>query len=330
VGIPRPPTYAHAAARTAIALIVQGARASEDDPSNFEAIERSASEALLDVFTRFLRSLGTATRAASEHAGRSESNLADLFASLGNVNADAVNLRPRELLAFLEEAPEVAFPVNLSTSLPVPRESPAAPAVGSSSDPRPAHVPDFLPPLPEKHTYARTATHNSRTADGPAAKKRRSKHRRQAQESLLALAEASGGDAEGASAGPPPPPLPALPGEDAQPMSQEAARETGAEERATSGAARRDEGVAALARMPDVLVPGLPAVMQSSARLESSGIVAPSVQTAAAAGGGASEAEAVAAAAAAAPARQAAILGLKHTHGLDGLDDGRGGGGGGD
>ena len=58
-----------------------------------------------------------------------------------------------------------------------------------------------------------TATHNSRATDGPAAKKRRAKHRRQAQESLLALAEAQDGDSAAATTGicPPPPPLPATP-----------------------------------------------------------------------------------------------------------------------
>ena len=63
-------------------------------------------------------------------------------------------------------------------------------SLATSTDPRPPHVPDFLPAFPEKRTYVHTATSNVRAADGPAAKKRRTKNRRQAQDSLLNFADA--------------------------------------------------------------------------------------------------------------------------------------------
>ena len=312
-------TYAHAASRTALSLIVAEAHAEEGERTHFEAVERSASEALLDVFSRFLRSLGGAARSAAQHAGRSESNLADMLVGLGAVSPAGAGLTLSELAAFVEDAPEVAFPANVSAFpvAPAPLSAAATAAAAVSADPRPAHVPDFLPPFPEKRTYSHTATSNSRASDAPAAKKRRSKNRQQAQDSLLNLADAArGGPAGGDAMGPPPPPLPALPAADATMTFEQEAMQEGSGGASGSGAAE-------LHRVPDVLVPSMPAVLQSAARLETSGFVhgpafgQPTREPPADAGG-------VAAAIAAAPPRQQAILGLKHLQGLDRIDEGRG------
>jgi hypothetical protein len=156
--------------------------------------------------------------------------------------------------------------------------------------------------------------HAVRENDAPAAKKRRSKHKRQAQDSLLALTEAmacrtDGDDGTASLSGPAPPPLPALPADDDEGANGDAA---------TAG----DEVAAVLRGVPDGLATGIPAVLQSSAKLECSGLQSPTVQPAAVAGG-----EPIGAAAAVtANPRQAAILGLKHLHGLDGIDEGRSGG----
>ena len=325
---PRLPSYAHAASRTALALITSEARAADDDPARFDAIERSASEALLDIFTRYMRAVGTASRATAQHAARSQCNLADVLVGISSVHAGSAGVHPGELLAFLEEAPEVAFPVNLSSAFPAPRESldttPADSNAAASTDARPAHLPDFLPPLPEKRTYMHTHVHNSRPSDGTAARKKKSKHRRQAQDSLFAAAEAedsrAANGAGGASgAGPPPPPLPVMPTAAAGGTGpwEEAARETAADERAAAESNRRNEGVESITRFPDVLAPGQPAVLQSSARFEASGIAPPAGGASGGAargggGGGAGAGETR-------PLQDAhkAILGLKHMHGLD-------------
>ena len=60
------PSYAEAASRTALSLIISEAVDPGGECTRFEAIERSASEALLDVFTRFLRTLGGAARSAAQ------------------------------------------------------------------------------------------------------------------------------------------------------------------------------------------------------------------------------------------------------------------------
>ena len=127
--------YPHAAARTALALILseeaRSASTGLGGTGGFEAVERSATEALLDIFTRFVRTVGVTTRDAAQHAGRSESNLADLLVGLQSVGAGGLAAsQPRELLRFLEEeASEVAVPCNLS-SFPVVRPPPTAPATG--------------------------------------------------------------------------------------------------------------------------------------------------------------------------------------------------------
>ena len=95
---------------------------------------------------------------------------------------------------------------------------------------------------------------------------------------------------------------------------EEAARETAADERAAAESNRRNEGVESITRFPDVLAPGQPAVLQSSARFESSGI-APRGRRERSGGGGGGAARAQATR----PLQDAhkAILGLKHMHGLD-------------
>ena len=316
-------SYALAASRTALSLIVSeasdGASGIRAGTRGFEAVERSASEALLDIFTRYMRGLGLSARAAAQHAGRSECNIADMLAGLRASGAEG-GMLPKDLLAFLEEAPEAAFPCNLSATFPVPR--PPLPTAGASgtagAEARPAHIPDFLPPFPEKRTYSHTATHNSRATDGPAAKKRRAKHRRQAQESLLSLAEAQDGDGAAATIGicPPPPPLPALPGEDEEAI--EAAIGSGAQ------GAQPGEGAMALASVPDVLAASFPGVLQSSARLETSGCAttAPFGLPTAPASTATNQAAAAAAVATSHP-RQLAILNLKHENGLDVIDGAR-------
>jgi len=318
--------YASAASRKALALVVSEASVSRSvaEPTDggrreaFEAIERSASEALLDIFTRYMRAIGTASQEAAQHAGRAESNLADVLVGIGAVGGGA----PRDLLTFLEEeASEAAFPCNVA-AFPVarlPATTPPAPAAGLASkleETRPGHVPDFLPPLPDKRTYSRTVTHNVRPSDGPAAKKRRSAHKRQAQDSLLAFTEATTAGAACSAAADPldrasmaPPPLPALPDDEYHGP--------------TASTNAFDAAAGTLRGVPDVLASGIPAVLQSSANLECSGLVAPAVH--ALIGDLPSGEPSGAAAAVTANPRQSAILGLKHLHGLDEIGKDTGG-----
>ena len=106
-----------------------------------------------------------------------------------------------------------------------------------------------------------------------------------------------------------------------------AARETAAEERAAADSLRRHDGILAMSRFPDVLIPGQPAVLQSSAHSESSGIVAPFGSACSGSDGAAAAAAAAAPALDARPLQDAhkKILGLKHLHGLDGAETGNAG-----
>ena len=240
-----------------------GAAASSSSSStSFEAVERSASEVLHDVFTRFLRMIGGAARAAAEQGGRCESNLADLCVALSEVRPDGARLSVADLRAFVEEAAEVVLPQNVP-AFPVPRpplsDVAAKAALDLATEKPPAYVPDFLPPFPEKRTYQHTETLNVRPHDSAAAKKRRVKQRREAQDSLLKLTD--GGATSVAAAGDPPP-LPVM-------------QEDGGSGVATAAAAAAALGgvASALIGVPDALVPSMPAMVQSTAYLETSGYV---------------------------------------------------------
>ena len=338
-------SYAHAAARTALALIL-----SENQPSaslaGIETVERSAMEALLDIFMRYMRTVATVTRAAAQHAGRSESNLADLFTGLDAVSAGgSPTSLPLELLQFVEEeATEAPFPCNIC-SFPVVQpptvEMSSSAAVAAGTEARPAHVPDFLPHFPDRRTYVRTAMHNVRPSNVPAAKHRRSQHKRQAQESLLTAAQASKGNTyagyggrvvgtsgtrdsslSGASQ---PPPLPQFPdspevkdGADGFGFMREREGEASI---AGVGCAfqAQDAGMAALCSVPDVLVAGMPATLQCASKLECSATgVPPPLEALSGVQGDAI--------AASTNPRHAAILKLKHMHGLDAIEEGGRGG----
>ena len=274
-----------------------------------------------------MRAVGTASRATAQHAARSQCNLADVLVGISSVHAGSAGVHPGELLAFLEEAPEVAFPVNLSSAFPAPRSR-------STRRPRTAMLRHRLMHAPRTcrtssrpcPRSARTCTRMCTTADHPTAQQRgrRNQSTGARRRTLFAAAEAedsrAADGAGGASgAGPPPPPLPVMPTAAAGGTGpwEEAARETAADERAAAESNRRNEGVESITRFPDVLAPGQPAVLQSSARFEASGIAPPAggASGGAASGGGGGGAGA----GETRPLQDAhkAILGLKHMHGLD-------------
>ena len=287
-------TFAHTAARTALSLIVtesgtDGGDDESDNTTGYEAIERSASEALVDIFARYLRTVGRTASAAAQHAGRSESNMSDMLVGLGAIEGPAGHT-PEQLREFLEhEASEIGFPCNIA-SFPVARVPPMPPDMSSSvTEPRPSHVPDFLPLLPEKRTYMRTVTHNVRKNDVLEAKRRYSKNRRQAQDSLLALRDSST-----IPDVPPPPPLPP----------------------ANGGKARASlQGTERTPASPPGLPPGFCPILEERINPGDVSTFELPIKNA-------PHEPIGAAAAVTGNPRQVAILGLKHLHGIDGIDDG--------
>lgn len=311
-----------ALARISAAQIVRGAHDEIHGGPGFTMIQRSASDSLIDVISRFVRTVGAMSTRAAQHASRSEVNMNDVLQGLSAVGVGSLE----DLLEFARSAPDVQFPRDVAPypcaagqaegrgaanggSKDAPRKPPR------SAEPRPQHVPDFLPPFPDPCTYKRTATHNKRALDPLQARKQRAKLKRQAQESLLGLqghaSACSAGEATSAAAAagaPPPPPLPSLRPAEAAPVD-DPVRDLGG-------------GPAAALPRPDLLAPGVAAVLQSSAASECGGVQAASAVPACA------HATAPRGAAAAAGAsgtsakrsKQEAILGLQHMHDLDELE----------
>jgi transcription initiation factor TFIID subunit 8 len=171
--------YALAIVRAALGSIVSEA---SREGTGFEDIERSASEALLDVLTRYIRTIGTVSNSAARHAGRSESNYADVRLALDEMHADPAPA----LLRFLQKVPEgsllqdvAMFPVGHASQVAMVR-----PASSRHGGVRPQHIPDYLPAFPEPCTYQSTITRNQRMQDEAHAKKKRSQHKRQVTSSV--------------------------------------------------------------------------------------------------------------------------------------------------
>lgn len=237
-----------------------------------------------------------------------------------------------DLLEFARSAPDLQFPRDVARfPCAAGQAEGRGSANGSAKDasrkparvtePRPQYVPDFLPPFPDPCTYRRTATHNKRAIDPLQARKQRAKLKRQAQESLLSLQQGDGAwcgadgfcDAAASTAAPPPAPLPSLRRAEGRPT-----------EAAVGDGVGEGGGRATAARLvPDVLVPGVAAVLQSSAASECGCLQATSAVPArahAAVSRGAA-ATAGATGTSAKRSKQEAILGLQHLHDLDEVEN---------
>ena len=217
--------YATALARISVAQIVRGAYDELHGGQGFTLIQRSACDSLVDVISRYVRTVGSVSAQAAQHASRSEANLNDVLLGLNAAGGASLE----DLLDFAKSAPDLQFPRDVArfpcaAAQEVGRGSAnggvkdASRKPARAAEPRPQYVPDFLPPFPDPCTYRRTATHNKRAMDPLQARKQRAKLKRQAQESLLGLQQGDGGpsSADGfcgaadSAAAPPPAPLPSL------------------------------------------------------------------------------------------------------------------------
>ena len=100
-----------ALARISAAQIVRGAHDEIHGGPGFTMIQRSASDSLIDVISRFVRTVGAMSTRAAQHASRSEVNANDVLRGLRSVGAAPVP----ELLEFLRAEPDMPFPHNVAS-----------------------------------------------------------------------------------------------------------------------------------------------------------------------------------------------------------------------
>ena len=272
--------YAAALARISVAQIVRGAYDELHGGQGFTLIQRSACDSLVDVISRYVRAVGSVSAQAAQHASRSEANLNDVLLGLNAAGGASLE----DLLDFAKSAPDLQFPRDVARFPCAAAQEEGRGSANSgvkdasrkparAAEPRPQYVPDFLPPFPDPCTYRRTATHNKRAMDPLQARKQRAKLKRQAQESLLGLQQGDGGPssadgfcgAAASAAAPPPAPLPSL---------HPATASASAEATVGDGVSDGGGGSAGSRLVPDVLVPGVAAVLQSSAASECGGLQA--------------------------------------------------------
>ena len=156
----------------------------------FASIQRSSVESLLDILTRYLRTLGTLSAQGAQHAGRAEANFLDVHLALKAVGVAS----PRELLAF-SRVRELPYPHPVHILYPV---RPSEMRTFASGCPlswaplaRPAHVPDFTPPFPDSTSCSKNTVYQQRELNVQATRRKRSRLKRDAQDQLLSLQQAS-------------------------------------------------------------------------------------------------------------------------------------------
>ena len=156
----------------------------------FASIQRSSVESLLDILTRYLRTLGTLSAQGAQHAGRAEANFLDVHLALKAVGVAS----PRELLAFsrVRELPyrhpvHILYPVRPSEMRTFASGCPLSWAPLA----RPAHVPDFTPPFPDSTSCSKNTVYQQRELNVQATRRKRSRLKRDAQDQLLSLQQAS-------------------------------------------------------------------------------------------------------------------------------------------
>jgi len=217
------------------------------------------------------------------------------------------------LLRFLQKVPEgsllqdvAMFPVGHASQVAMVR-----PASSRHGGVRPQHIPDYLPAFPEPCTYQSTITRNQRMQDEAHAKKKRSQHKRQAQDALYALDRQLRSD----------PSFKEHPPSPADGIRWHSDAPTAPIRELSSGPSRAQPLLdgASDRLIPDVLLPGQTAVLQASARHECSGLCTDTSRFAAGVIDGAApiDASPVPAAPSAKRSKQDQILSLKHLHDLD-------------
>ncbi|XP_052065041.1 transcription initiation factor TFIID subunit 8-like [Mytilus californianus] len=115
----------------------------------FQTAEESVIETLTEMLESFLMELGRSTQAFAELAGRTEGIMTDVIMALiemgQNIHALPGHAKRPNKTVFLPPAHSAPHP-NIKMLQTGDRRE------------HPSHIPDYLPPFPDPHTYIKTST----------------------------------------------------------------------------------------------------------------------------------------------------------------------------
>ncbi|THU55414.1 hypothetical protein C4D60_Mb11t06290 [Musa balbisiana] len=184
--------FGHAIAKIAVAQLCES--------TGFHYSRRSAIDALAEVAVRYICDLGKSAIFYANLAGRTDCNVFDIiqgiqdldswrgFSGASGVHRCLVNTGVvREITQFVSTKEEIPF-VQPIPRFPISRMPKPAPSfVQAGEEPPGEHIPNWLPRLPDPHTYVHTPVWNKRDTDVKADMVELAKRRRKAERSLLSL-----------------------------------------------------------------------------------------------------------------------------------------------
>ncbi|KAE9019965.1 hypothetical protein PR003_g13278 [Phytophthora rubi] len=120
----------------------------------FDAVQKSAADALTEILAKYIQRIGGAAKDIAELAGRTQPKATDVMQALQDLEPAPVELK--DLVKTLETAKR-PFPRDVPP-FPARKRDISGNAIEQTKIGRreglPPHVPSFLPPLPNRHTYS--------------------------------------------------------------------------------------------------------------------------------------------------------------------------------
>ncbi|OIV96389.1 hypothetical protein TanjilG_09816 [Lupinus angustifolius] len=171
------------------------------DSAGFDAVNTSALDAFADVTIRYLLDLGKTTQFYANLSGRSQCTVFDLILGLQDLESPLgfpSQQQQQQCLVSSGIVSEVINYVNLvDNEIPFENPIPRFPIVRNRKNipsfsqfgetPPSKHIPNWLPALPDPHTYIHTPVWNERVSDPREDKIEQARQRRKAERSLLSL-----------------------------------------------------------------------------------------------------------------------------------------------
>lgn len=191
-----PDDFGRAVSNLAVAQLCQAA--------GFHSVNDSALQAFTDVTIRYLVDLGKTAHFYSNLSGRSQSSVFDLILGLqdleqrappsqsqqqclvgSSIVCDLVNYVNNDNDNLVDNEVPFSQPIPNFPVIRYPRIIPSFVQLGEA--PPCKHIPNWLPALPDPHTYIHTPVWNERASDPREDKIEQARQRRKAERSLLSL-----------------------------------------------------------------------------------------------------------------------------------------------